>query len=131
MMDAPPDGGAQMSDIMKFIVNKDAAEKDADGHLLDLGEWNETIAQALAQQEGVEMSDAHWEVVRFLRNYYMKHGGLPARKMTEVLDTAYASKGGRKYLYRLFPKGPVTQASRIAGLPIPQQSVDPSFGSSH
>jgi tRNA 2-thiouridine synthesizing protein E len=120
-----------MSDIMKFIVNKDAAEQDADGHLLDLSEWNETIGQTLAQQEGVEMSDAHWEVVRFLRNYYTKHGRIPARKMTEVLDTAYASKGGRKYLYRLFPKGPVTQASRIAGLPMPPQSVDPSFGSSH
>ncbi len=120
-----------MSDIMKFIVNKDSAGKDADGHLLGLGEWNETIAEALAQQEGVELGDPHWEVVRFLRNYYMKHGRIPARKMTEVLDTTYASKGGRKYLYRLFPKGPVTQASRIAGLPMPQQSVDPSFGSSH
>lgn len=119
-----------MSDIMKFIVNKDAAESDTGGHLLELGEWNETIGQALAQQEGIEMSDAHWEVVRFLRNYYMKHGRRPARKITEVLDTTYASKGGGKYLYRLFPKGPVTQASRIAGLPIPQQSLDPSFGSS-
>ena len=120
-----------MSDIMKFIVNKDAVENDTDGHLLDLREWNETIGQALAQQEGVEMNDARWEVVRFLRNYYMKHGSLPARKISEVLDTTYASKGGRKYLYQLFPKGPVTQASRIAGLPMPRQSVDPSFGSSH
>lgn len=120
-----------MSDIMKFIVNKDATEQDADSHLLELDEWDETVGQALAQQEGVEMSDAHWEVVRFLRNYYMKHGRIPARKMTQVLDSAYASKGGRKYLYRLYPKGPVTQASRIAGLPMPQQSVDPSFGSSH
>lgn len=120
-----------MSDIMKFIVNKEAAEKDAEGHLLELGDWNEDIGRSLAQQEGVEMSDSHWEVVRFLRDYYMKHGRIPARKMTEVLDTAYASKGGRKYLYQLFPKGPVTQASRIAGLPMPQQSTDPSFGSSH
>ena len=120
-----------MSDIMKFIVNKDAADDDTGGHLLELEEWNESIGQTLAQQEGVEMSDAHWEVVRFLRNYYMKHGRLPARKITEALDSAYAAKGGRKYLYQLFPKGPVTQASRIAGLPIPQQSVDPSFGSSH
>ena len=119
-----------MSDIMKFIVNKGAAETDADGYLLELEEWNKAVGQALAQEEGVEMSDAHWEVVVFLRNYYMKHGRTPARKMTEALDDAYASKGGRKYLYRLFPKGPVTQASRIAGLPVPQQSVDPSFGSS-
>lgn len=119
-----------MSDIMKFIVNKDAAAEDSDGRLMDLDEWNEDIGRALAAKEGVEMSDAHWDVVRFVRNYFREHGETPARKLTEVLEGEYAKKGGRKYLYQLFPKGPVTQASRIAGLPVPQHSVDPSFGSS-
>lgn len=119
-----------MSDIMKFIVNKDAAEEDLDGRLMDLDEWNEDIGRALAAKEGVEMSESHWDVVRFVRSYFRKHGEVPARKLTQVLEDKYAKKGGRKYLYQLFPKGPVTQASRIAGLPVPQHSVDPSFGSS-
>ncbi|MDH3672048.1 MAG: TusE/DsrC/DsvC family sulfur relay protein [Gammaproteobacteria bacterium] len=120
-----------MADIMKFIVNKESADEDTQGNLMDLGEWNETIGLSLARQEGIEMTDAHWEVVSFLRKYYMEHGETPyARKLTEILEKECAVKGGRKYLYRLFPKGPVTQASRIAGLPVPQHSVDPSFGSS-
>lgn len=119
-----------MSDIMKFIVNKDAAEQDVDGRLLGLDEWNEDIGRALAAKEGVEMSDAHWDVVRFLRRHFKEHGEMPARKLSEVLEQEYAEKGGRRYLYQLFSKGPVTQACRIAGLPVPQHSVDPSFGSS-
>lgn len=120
-----------MADIMKFIVNKASSDEDDQGNLMDLGEWNEAIGRSLARQEGIEMTDLHWEVVSFLRKYYMQHGETPnARKLTGVLDKEYALKGGRKYLYRLFPKGPVTQASSIAGLPVPQHSVDPSFGSS-
>ena len=119
-----------MSDIMKFIVNRDATEEDREGRLFDLDEWNEDIGRELARRDGIEMSDAHWEVVRFVRRYFKEHGETLARKLTSVLEDEYADKGGRKYLYQLFPQGPVTQASRIAGLPVPQHSVDPSFGSS-
>ncbi|MFQ5757428.1 MAG: TusE/DsrC/DsvC family sulfur relay protein [Acidiferrobacterales bacterium] len=120
-----------MTDIMKFIVNKDTADKDVEANLMDLDVWDESVGSSLAQKEGLEMTEAHWKIVHFLRRYYMEHGETPnARKLTEVLEKEYSDKGGRKYLYRLFPKGPVTQASRIAGLPVPHYSVDPSFGSS-
>ncbi len=120
-----------MSDIMKFIVNKDSDDKDVDVNLMDLDEWNESIGSMLAQKEGIEMTEVHWEVVRFMRDYYRTHGQSPnARTLSDVLEREYSAKGGRKYLYRLFPKGPISQASRIAGLPVPRHSVDPSFGSS-
>ena len=120
-----------MADIMKFIVNKDAADKDIEANLMDLDEGNESIGLLLAQKEGLEMTEAHWEAVHFLRRYYMEHGETSnARTLTEVLEKEYFDKSGRKYLYCLFPKGPITQASRIAGLPVPHHSVDPSFGSS-
>jgi tRNA 2-thiouridine synthesizing protein E len=120
-----------MSDIMKFIVNAEAAETDHEGNLIDLEEWSEERARSTARVEGIELTPAHLEVVGFLRQYYRDHGKVAsARKLSEVLETRYRAKGGRRYLYRLFPKGPVNQASRIAGLPVPQHSVDPSFGSS-
>ncbi len=120
-----------MSDIMKFIVGKESGEEEITGHLRELDEWNKNIGLSLAKEEGIEMTPEHWEVVRFLRRHYAEHGEEPsARKLTEILEEAFATKGGRQYLYRLFPKGPVIQASKIAGLPVPQHAVDPSFGSS-
>lgn len=118
-----------MSDIMKFIVGHETGEA-GDGRM-DLPEWNESIALALAGAEGIDMSEAHWEVVRFVRTHYIEHGApAGAYKLSQLLAERYKEKGGRKYLYRLFPKGPVTQTTRIAGLPLPQGSIDPSFGSS-
>ncbi len=118
-----------MSDIMKFIVGQETGETA--GGRMDLAEWNESIALARARAEGVEMTEAHWEVVRLVRTHYMEHGApAGAHKLSQWLAERYKERGGRKYLYRLFPKGPVTQATRIAGLPLPPGSVDPSFGSS-
>lgn len=120
-----------MSDIMKFIVGQDVAEKDVEGRLVDLPEWNESVALATARAEGIDMTDVHWDVVKFVRAYYLEHGApTSAHRLSQELDRRYAAKGGRKYLYSLFPKGPVTQSTRIAGLPLPQGSIDPSFGSS-
>ena len=120
-----------MPDIMKFIVNDKATLEDPDGNLLVLDEWSEAIAEKLAIEEGLKLTDDHWEVIRFLRDYY-KNNGLAdsARALLHVLEQRYQAQGGRKYLYQLFPKGPIRQSSRIAGLPVPSYSKDPSFGTS-
>jgi TusE/DsrC/DsvC family sulfur relay protein len=118
-----------MSDIMTFIVNPEAAEKDPEGNLLDLGEWSEAAAKRLATEEGIELTDKHWEIIRFLREHYKEHGeSRSARKLLDVLAEKYETDGGRKYLYLLFPKGPVSQGCKIAGLPLPEYSQDRSFG---
>jgi TusE/DsrC/DsvC family sulfur relay protein len=92
--------------------------------------WNEAMAESLAEEQGIEMSDNHWAVVRFLRDQYKANGPFErARKIAEALDEQFASQGGSKYLYTLFPKGPVTQGCRIAGVPAPMDSTDQSFGS--
>ncbi len=120
-----------MPDIMKFIVNPGASETDPDGNLFGLEEWNEQVALQRAAEEGLRLTDDHWAVLRFLREHYRQHGpGAHARRIAEALDERFTRQGGRKYLYQLFPGGPVRQASRIAGLPAPANVVDPSFGSS-
>lgn len=118
-----------MPDIMKYIGNEDALDKDPAGNMLDLPEWSEDIARKLAGDLKLELGPDHWEVIRFLRGYYREHGTLArARDVLHALEERFAHKGGRKYLYLLFPGGAVTQGSRLAGLPVPQDSVDHSFG---
>lgn len=118
-----------MADIMKFILNETANYTDPQGHLLGLDDWNRDVAERQARELGLVLTPEHWEVIGFLRSYYKEHGpAQSARELAQALDHRFAANGGRKHLYQLFPGGPVRQASRIAGLPAPAYTVDPSFG---
>ncbi|MGO9443717.1 MAG: TusE/DsrC/DsvC family sulfur relay protein [Thiobacillaceae bacterium] len=96
-------------------------EVDEEGYLLNLNDWNEDVAGVLAQGENVNMTDQHWEVVNFLREYYNEYQIAPAvRVLTKAIGKKLgAEKGNSKYLYELFPFGPAKQACKIAGLPKP------------
>jgi len=118
-----------MPDIKKVIQNPDTPSPRRSDRKLDLEDWDEAQAQRTARQEGIELTEEHWEVVRYLREYYLKQG--PAengRELSDVLDARYAEQGGRSFLRRLFPQGPVAQGMRIAGLPVPPYTKDESFG---
>ncbi|MGD8783291.1 MAG: TusE/DsrC/DsvC family sulfur relay protein [Thioalkalispiraceae bacterium] len=92
--------------------------------------WDHSVAQALADAEAIKLSDAHFEVLDYLRDTYQKHGQIRhARSLSQALDTQFADKGGNKYLYTLFPDGPVSQGCKIAGIPAPKDSRNESFGS--
>lgn len=122
-----------MADINKFFGSNTAElSLTAREHLAGLEPWDETIAQQAAQAEGIVLTQAHWEVINLLRQQYLEHGpSRHARDLSERLDAAFDHAGGLKYLYRLFPHGPVIQACRIAGLPVPADASDRSFGSVH
>jgi tRNA 2-thiouridine synthesizing protein E len=78
----------------------------------------------------LELSADHQEVLDFIRQQYIERGlRKNGREMLMALEEAFSAKGGGGYLYTLFPKGPVNQGSRIAGVPIPPHSSDQSFGS--
>ncbi len=89
---------------------------DADGNLVNMGDWNEEIAQEIAKVEGIEnLTEKHWAVINYMRKVYSETGDAPSiRKLTKEsgVDT--------KQLYLLFPKGPAKKAARIAGLPKPK-----------
>lgn len=106
---------------MALEVNGKTYETDEEGYLLNLSEWDEDIAKVLAEEEKVEMTENHWEVVNFLREYYNDYQIAPAvRVLTKAIGKKLgAEKGNSKYLYELFPYGPAKQACKIAGLPKP------------
>ncbi len=106
---------------MAFELNGKAYETDEEGYLVNLGDWSEDVAGFLAQQEKIDMTQNHWEVVNFLREYYNDYQIAPAvRVLTKAIGKKLGpDKGNSKYLYELFPYGPAKQACKIAGLPKP------------
>ena len=94
-----------------------------------IADWDRKVAVALAKAEGIELTDAHWEVVSYLRHFYESTGPIDyARDIAAVLEQRFRTKGGLKYVFRLFPKGPVSQGCIIAGIPVPTDSKNEAFG---
>ncbi|ACD89776.1 MAG: TusE/DsrC/DsvC family sulfur relay protein [Chlorobium limicola] len=111
---------------MSIEVNGATYETDENGYLVNLEDWNEDIAVKLAEGEEIDLTEEHWSLVRFLRNYYDEYQIAPAVK---VLTKAIAAEQGidkkeaSEFLYGLFPKGPALQACKVAGLPKPTGCV--------
>ncbi|MDH5392621.1 MAG: TusE/DsrC/DsvC family sulfur relay protein [Gammaproteobacteria bacterium] len=104
----------------------------ARGFLVELDDWSESLAHSLAAEENIELTDEHMNVLKYLRKYYDKNGrGYNARTLLNVMEFEFGKWQGKKYLYELFPKGPVSQGCKLAGIPLPPNCNDPSFGSSH
>lgn len=103
---------------MNYIVDGVELEADEQGFLLqaDLGE---EVVRVIAAAEAVELTDAHWEVINYLRDEYREHGRTPNfRNMLKGMEEIRPGIDS-KYLYDLFPSGPARQAAKIAGLPQP------------
>ena len=96
-------------------------EADEEGYLVNLSDWNRDLAVLIAEDEEIEMTPDHWEVVDFLRQYYEDFQIAPAvRVLTKAIKKSMGpEKGNSAYLYELFPYGPGKQACKIAGLPKP------------
>jgi len=110
---------------MAIELNGKTYETDEEGYLTDINEWNEDVAKILAENENINMTEQHWEVINFLREYYNEFQIAPAvRVLTKAIGKQLGEeKGNSKYLYELFPYGPAKQACKIAGLPKPTGCV--------
>ena len=110
---------------MAIEVNGKSYETDEEGYLVNLADWNKDVAEYIAKTENVNMTQQHWEVVDFLREYYDEYQIAPAvRVLTKAIGKKLgADKGNSKYLYELFPYGPAKQACNYAGLPKPTVCV--------
>ncbi len=108
-----------------LVLNGQEYTTDAQGYLKDSGQWSEALATVIAEQEAITLSEAHWEVVHFVRAFYLEFNTSPAiRILVKAMAQKYGpEKGSSPYLYKLFPKGPAKQATKIAGLPKPVKCI--------
>jgi TusE/DsrC/DsvC family sulfur relay protein len=94
-------------------------------------DWRRETAVDIARQEQLTLGDDHWAVVRGLQEFFARHeyGVVNLRELYDALEEKFHHKGGMKYLYTLFPGGPIAQGCRLAGLKPPAGATDLSFGS--
>ena len=100
-------------------------ETDAQGYLKHMSDWTPELAVRIAELEQIELSDSHWEVVHFVRDFYVEYKTSPAiRMLVKAMGQKLGEeKGNSRYLYLLFPEGPAKQATKIAGLPKPAKCI--------
>ena len=117
-----------MAETMSDILNPGAHPQDPEFPQAP-SDWTRASAEAAAQSDGVQLTDDHWVAIRDLQAYFASHERPNVRELHDALDEAFHVKGGLKYLYGLFPGGPVAQGCRFAGLQAPAGASDKSFGS--
>jgi tRNA 2-thiouridine synthesizing protein E len=100
----------------KTIAGKEI-DLNEDGYMTDPSQWNEDVANELAKEEEIELTEDHMKVLKFLREKYNAGEQLTIRKVgkSDIVDI--------KGLYKLFPGGPLKISSRLAGIPKPQSCV--------
>ncbi len=112
---------------MEYFVefNGNKIETDKAGYLKNVADWEPDMAPLLAASENIEMNDNRWEVVNFVREFYLEYNTSPAiRALVKAMQIKFGpEKGNSRYLQRLFPKGPAKQATKIAGLPKPAKCL--------
>ncbi|NMP32321.1 TusE/DsrC/DsvC family sulfur relay protein [Thalassotalea sp. M1531] len=98
---------------------------DKQGYLLDHTQWSVALANELAKQDELTLTDAHWEVIHFVREFYLTYNTSPAiRALTKAMKEKFGEeKSSSRYLYRLFSEGPAKQATKYAGLPKPARCI--------
>lgn len=94
---------------------------DPEGYLVDLDAWTPAVAHALAKEDGIELTDEHWEVIEVLRDFYARFAmAPPMRPLVKAVGQSLGDDKGRSiHLMRLFPGSPAKVAARLAGLPKP------------
>ncbi|MFZ7233215.1 TusE/DsrC/DsvC family sulfur relay protein [Avibacterium avium] len=106
-------------------INDTIIETDNEGYLLDLTQWTPEVALAIAEKEGLSLTEAHWEVIHFVRDFYQEYNTSPAIRMLvkAMAQKLGEDKGNSRYLQRLFPEGTAKQATKLAGLPKPAKCL--------
>ena len=96
-------------------------ELDKDGYLRRLSDWSQEVAEALAAEDGINLSADHWEIIRYVQDFYRDTGLSPATRplVRLVSQRGGADKGKSIYLMKQFGGKPALTISRLAGLPRP------------
>lgn len=107
-------------------VNGKSYELLRDGRLANVHDWSEAIARALAEKDGIELTDNHWEIINLMRDFYKQYNIAPIRKLLlkTIRERLGDKKASRDYLLSLFPNDVQIEGTKIAGLPVPMMDVE-------
>lgn len=96
-------------------------ETTTQGFLINRNDWNEAVAEQLAEVNKITLTAAHWEIIHFIRDYYQQFKHLPNMRVfiKAIAKTLGEDKGNSRYLHGLFPDAPLRDACKLAGLPKP------------
>ena len=103
---------------------------DEEGFLLNPDDWDECVAEALAEGEGIALTETHWGLVNYFRTFYedcMRHPTMHELVLTLGKHHGKRFEEAKKYrdfLYELFPQGPVPLLCKLAGLPKPVGEIE-------
>ena len=105
---------------MTYEVKGKTLETTATGYLVNQEDWDNATAEEIAKLEGLTLTQAHWDIIEYLRDMYFNHNGeLPNNRhiLKAMQDKWPDKKIDQKTLFDLFPGNPSKQAGKIAGLP--------------
>jgi tRNA 2-thiouridine synthesizing protein E len=104
---------------MSLEFNGTTIETTPNGYLVNLQDWSEDLAKFMAEQEGLELTNKHWDLMNYLRDEYINNNqNQPnTRNILKAMAEKWGQKLQQKDIYDLFPKDPSKQGGRIAGLP--------------
>jgi TusE/DsrC/DsvC family sulfur relay protein len=110
---------------MQLQINGTQVETDPEGYLVNLEDWSPEVAEFLAQQDSLALSEKHWKIIQYMRDYFNENGTAPnLRILQKALKEEFGAEwGDKKFLFDLFPYGPAKQAGRYAGTPKPTGCV--------
>ena len=104
---------------MALEVDGKTVETTENGYLVNAEDWSEAVCEAIAQVDGIAMTDKHWDVVKYLRDEHFNNGGNEPNERTIMKDMGkkWGEKLSSKDMYAMFPLMPSKQGRKIAGLP--------------
>lgn len=104
---------------MSYELDGKTIETDADGYLADANEWSEELIAVIAAADGLEMTDRHMDVVKYLRDEHVNNGGNEPNERTilKAMSKLWGEKVTSKIMYEMFPGTPSKQGRKFAGLP--------------
>lgn len=104
---------------MAIEVNGASIETTENGYLVNYTDWTEEVARKLAEIEGIELTEQHWDIINYLRDEYISNNqNQPMeRALLKDMGKKWGSKPTSKDVYKLFPLAPTKQGTKIAGLP--------------
>lgn len=104
---------------MAIEFNGKSIETNPGGYLINHEDWSKELGEVIAKEEGIELTEKHWDLIDYLRDEFINHAGNQpnTRNIVKAMSAKWNEKIGQKDIYELFPKDPSKQGGRIAGLP--------------